>query len=405
MTPGMMSAYHLALAYVGAYLYGNPSHYMLVIAVTGTKGKSSTTELVNAIFEKAGAKTALLNSIRIKIADKSEPNTMRMSMPGRFYIQKFLAKAKRKGCGVAILEMTSEGARQHRQRAVEMDALIFTNLSPEHIESHGSYQQYADAKFMIGQQLARSPKHPRTIVANIEDPESRRYITLPVERVIPFSLKDVEHAADERGGYFMFNGERIDIHLPGDFSLRNALAAATLCSSLGISTEDIKAALGAVQQIAGRGQRIEEGQDFAVVVDYAHTPDSLQALYDAYKTKKRICVLGSTGGGRDMWKRPAMGKIADDNCDHIILTNEDPYDEDPRSIIDSLARGMQKQQPEIILDRREAIAKALAIAKPDDAVLITGKGTDPTIQIAGGKSIPWSDAQVVREELKKLRQV
>src|SRR6185436_1686308 len=162
----LISLYHLGLAYFGALFYNFPSRDLVVIAVTGTKGKSSVTEMVNTIFESAGHKTALLNSIRIKVADSSKPNLMRMSMPGRFFIQRFLRNAVDAGCTVAILEMTSEGARQHRHRAIELDALVFTNLAPEHIESHGSYEAYADAKFEIGRQLARSKKRPRIMVAN-----------------------------------------------------------------------------------------------------------------------------------------------------------------------------------------------------------------------------------------------
>jgi UDP-N-acetylmuramoyl-L-alanyl-D-glutamate--2,6-diaminopimelate ligase len=398
----VMRFYHLLLAHIGAILYGYPSHQLIVIGVTGTKGKSSTTEMLNAMFEEAGYKTALMNSIRFKTADISSPNLTRMSMPGRFFIQKFLSKARTKGCQIAILEMTSEGAAQGRHRAIALDGLIFTNLSPEHIESHGSYEAYADAKFEIAQSLFRSPKRPRVVVANAEDPASSRYITLPVEHSLPFSLAgNKPYSADDHGGHFNFDGTDIIVHLPGEFSLRNALAATIMAHTYGVTTAMIAAALNKLTVIPGRAQRVEAGQDFTVIVDYAHTPDSLVALYDAYKSKRKICVLGATGGGRDLWKRPVMGSIADEQCDHVILTNEDPYNEDPKSIIDSLARGM-KNAPEIIIDRREAIARALALATTDAAVLITGKGTDPNIAIADGKKIPWSDANVVREELAKL---
>lgn len=394
--------YHFSLAHLGALLYGYPSHQLIVIGVTGTKGKSSTTEMINAIFEEAGYKTSLINSIRFKIDDTSNPNLTRMSMPGRFFIQKFLADAHNHGCQVAILEMTSEGAAQGRHRGIALDALVFTNLSPEHIESHGSFEAYADAKFEIAKELFRSHKRPRVIVANADDPASSRYVTLPVEVSLPFSLSGNQpYSADDHGGHFTFDEMDIRVHLPGEFSLKNALAATLVAHSYGIATPVIAAALDKLTVIPGRAERIEMGQNFAVVVDYAHTPDSLIALYKAYGSKKKICVLGSTGGGRDLWKRPVMGQIADERCDHVILTNEDPYDEDPRSIIDSLARGM-KRPPEIILDRRDAIARALSLATTDCAVLITGKGTDPNIAVAKGKKIPWSDAHVVREELGKI---
>lgn len=397
----LLALYHRVLAYVGALLYRHPSRGIIVIAVTGTKGKSSTTEMVNAIFEAAEYKTALLNSIRIKIGGHSESNEMRMSMPGRFFIQHFLARAKKSGCTVAILEMTSEGARQYRHRDIDLDALIFTNLAPEHIESHGSLQAYKDAKYEIGKQLARSHKRPRTIVANADDPESARYLALPVETRIPFSLAAHSPHASEHGGSFTFEGATIATTLPGEFSLKNALAAARLARSFGILPEVIARGIAGLTRIPGRAERIECGQDFEVVVDYAHTPDSLVALYDAYKDVRKVCVMGATGGGRDTWKRPVMGSLADEKCAEIVLTNEDPYDEDPGAIVRELAAKM-KRKPEVLMDRRAAIRRGLELAQPGNVVLITGKGTDPCICGPHGSKLPWSDAEVAREELEKM---
>lgn len=398
----IISLYHLTLAGLAAALYSFPSRELLVVGVTGTKGKSSTLEYLNAIFETAGYKTALISSIRMKIDKNSERNLMRMTMAGRFFTQGFLARATRAGCDVAFIEMTSEGARQHRHRGIALDALIFLNLAPEHIESHGSLQAYADAKFELGKQLERSSKRPRYMLANSDDTQATRFLQLNVEHPIPFALSSLETwSTDERGGTFTFEGEEMHIHLPGAFSITNALAAATLARLMKIKTSTIARGLDSLRSIPGRAERIETGQDFAVIVDYAHTPDSLEAIYGAYRGR-RICVLGSMGGGRDIWKRPVMGGIADQMCETVILTNEDPCDEDPRSIVEGLARGM-KRTPEIILDRREAIHRALSIARASDTVLITGKGTDPTMYGPRGTSIQWSDAQVAREELEKLK--
>jgi UDP-N-acetylmuramoyl-L-alanyl-D-glutamate--2,6-diaminopimelate ligase len=397
----ILPLYHLALAYVGAFLYGFPSQKMLVIGVTGTKGKSSTTEMIAAILDEAGYKTALLNSIRIKVGNDSKANTMRMSMPGRMYIQRFMARALRHGCNAVVLEMTSEGARQHRHRAIALDGLVFTNLAPEHIESHGSYEAYANAKYSIGLALARSSKRPRAIVANGDDAQGSRYLNLPVEMKYGFSLTAfAPYESTHRGGFFTLDNTRVSVPLPGDFSLQNALAASLITRAFGVPVHTIAAALLKVRTIAGRAERIEAGQGFAVIVDYAHTPDSLEALYKAFPMRK-VCVLGSTGGGRDTWKRPVMGGIADSYCDHVILTNEDPYDEDPKAIVSALAHGM-KRKPEIIMDRRAAIARAVSLAHEGDAVLITGKGTDPNIAGPNGTKEPWSDAGVAREELAKL---
>ena len=297
--------------------------------------------------------------------------------------------------------MTSEGARQHRHRAIELDALVFTNLEPEHIESHGSYENYADAKFEIGLQLLRSKKRPRYMIANAGDAESARYFLLPVEHVLPFSLSaNKPWSADSKGGYFTQDDGKISVQLPGEFSLKNALAAATVARAFGIETATIARALEKVTHIPGRTEEIREGQDFAVVVDYAHTPNSLQALFDAYRAHKKICILGSAGGGRDTWKRPAVGKIAEESCAYVILTNDDPYDEDPQKIIEEIAAGME-ERPEIILGRRDAIRKGLQIAKSGDVVLITGKGVDAMAGKDGIKT-KWSDAEVAREELLKL---
>ncbi len=398
-----MRTYHLIVAYLGAILYGHPSRKLLVIAVTGTKGKSSTTEMVNSILEAAGYKTVLINSIRIKVADRSQPNLMRMSMPGRSFIQKFLREALNAGCTAAILEMTSQGAKQNRQRGIALDALIFTNLAPEHIESHGSYKAYGDAKFELGKQLVRSQKRPRIMVANANDEQSARYLALPVEQTLPFSLSaNTPFFSDEYGGYFTFDDTKIAVRQPGEFSLKNALAAATLARALNIPVETIAYGIEHLTHIPGRAERIEAHQNFTVIVDYAHTPDSLEAIYRAYAMPK-ICVLGSMGGSRDTWNRPEKARIAAEHCRRVILTNEDPCDDDPQKIVEEMARGMPANaHTQIILDRREAIRAGLADAKSGEAVIITGKGTDPWIYGPRGSKIPWSDAVVAREELERL---
>ena len=276
-----------------------------------------------------------------------------------------------------------------------------TNLAPEHIESHGSLEAYANAKFELGKQLARSRKRPRVIVANVNDNLGARFLTLPVESAIPFALSMVTpYHADESGGTFRFDDYDMKVHIAGEFSLLNAVAAAELARALHIKTPAIAKGLDSLMKIPGRAEEIDGGQPFKVVVDYAHTPDSLKAIYAAYEQRRRICVLGSTGGGRDMWKRPVMGSVADDLCHEIILTNEDPYDEDPRAIVDMIAKGITKKTPLIVMDRREAIRAALAKAEYGDAIIITGKGTDPNICGPRGEKTPWSDAEVVREELR-----
>ncbi len=397
--------YHFLLAYIGAVRYCFPSRKLIVIGVTGTKGKTSTTEILNNILEAAGKKTAVLGTLRFKIGDKNERNLKKMTMPGRFFVQKFLADAVTAGCTHAIIEMTSEGAKQYRQRFIDMDALIFTNLSPEHIESHGSYENYRDAKLSIARTLARSKKSTRYMVANSDDKEGALFLAITQVTPVPFSQKDAAPiTTDANNTVLTWGGEQVTSPLPGLFNAYNIIAAATCAKSLGIPDRDIVRGIAATAQIEGRAERILGGQDFPVIVDYAHTPDSLEALYSTFKGYENICVLGNTGGGRDKWKRPVMGQIAEVHCTEIILTNEDPYDEDPQVILNEIAGGMKSKKPTFILDRREAIAHAILRAKTykKPAILITGKGTDPYIMGPKGTKTPWDDGDVTKEEL--LRQ-
>ena len=394
--------YHFMLALLGALRYGFPARRLVVIGITGTKGKTSTTEILNGILEAAGKKTAVLGTLRFKVGDKNERNLKKMTMPGRFFVQKFLSDAANAGCTHAIIEMTSEGAAQYRQRFIDMDALIFTNLSPEHIESHGSYEQYRDAKLSIARTLARSTKEKRFMVANTDDSEGKLFLAVPGVLAVPYQEKDAAPVvSDANRTTITWEGRTITSPLPGLFNAYNIIAAAACAKVLGITSQDIARGISSVTQIEGRAERILGGQDFPVLVDYAHTPDSLLALYSTFKDYENICILGNTGGGRDKWKRPVMGHIAEQYCTEIILTNEDPYDEDPEAILHEIASGMKERQPVFILDRREAIASGIARAKKykKPALLITGKGTDPFIMGPNGTKTPWDDGDVAKEEL------
>ncbi len=400
----LLHFYHLTVAYLSAARYGFPSRKLYVVGVTGTKGKSSVAELVRAILAENGNKVALASTIRFAIGEESEANLFKMTMPGRGHLQYFFRKALDAGCTHVVLEMTSEGAKQYRHKGIALDALIFTNLAPEHLESHGGMEAYAQAKLSLARHLENSSKRPRIIVANADDAYGERFLEIEVERKAPFFLRDAEpYTADDRSVRFVWKrGELFSVPLPGLFNLKNCLAALAFAEAAGIPLASAKRALEHISPIAGRAERIEAGQPFAAVVDYAHTPDSLKALYETYAGKRIIVVSGSTGGGRDTWNRPIKGKLADAYADVAILANEDPYDEDPRKILEDIAKGFVTHTPRIILDRREAIAAALKEAKEGDVVLVTGKGTDPYIMEENGKKTPWSDARVVREELKKL---
>jgi UDP-N-acetylmuramoyl-L-alanyl-D-glutamate--2,6-diaminopimelate ligase len=411
--------YHYFLALAGAIRYGFPSRHLKVIAVTGTKGKSSTVEILNAILEEASFSTSLAGTVRFKIDGKARANLYKMTIPGRFFLQKFLRDSVKAKCQYAIIEMTSEGAKQYRHKFIEWDALLFTNLSPEHIESHGSYEKYVKAKLSIALALARSPKPRRVLVANADDKESEKFLAVPNLEKFTYSLKEAEpFVLNNEGSDITLVGEKVATHLPGIFNISNLLAAVTYAKTQGVSLEVIKAALEKYRGTLGRVQQIDldetdpmrTSQDFRVIVDYAHTADSLEKIYGVFVDGWRIGVLGNTGGGRDKWKRPEMGKVAEKYCDYVILTNEDPYDEDPRAIVDQMAVAITKKPLEIIMDRRQAIRRALTIAATRElgaepkayTVLITGKGTDPYIMGPNGLKEIWSDADVTREELKNV---
>jgi len=395
--------YHWVLAVASAVIYRFPSRKLKVIAVTGTKGKSSTVEILNAILEEAGYKTALSNTIRSKVGDVSSENMYKMSMPGRSFIQRLIRKAVRNKCDYVILEMTSQGAILYRHLFIDLDAFVFTNISPEHIEAHGSYEKYVGAKVSIAQRIAKSKKKGHVIIVNADDAESRRFIECKSDRKLSYGIKDGEpYKIKKEGLEFTLGRHVVKSHLSGLFNLYNILAAATTARSQGVSDEVIIRAIEKFEGIPGRVQKIDAGQDFAVIVDYAHTPDSLEKLYQVFQSSRSICILGGTGGGRDSWKRKEMGRIANTYCDEIILTDEDPYDEDPKTIVLDVAKGVTSKAPTIIMDRREAIAEAVKRAKTGDSVLITGKGTDPYIMKANGAKVPWSDARVAREEIERM---
>jgi UDP-N-acetylmuramoyl-L-alanyl-D-glutamate--2,6-diaminopimelate ligase len=249
-----------------------------------------------------------------------------------------------------------------------------------------------------------SEKPQRVIVANKDDAHGAMFLDVPdgVEKR-PYSLKQAEpHASNDRGSLLTFEGVSIHSPLVGTFNIYNILAAATFARHIGVHVDVIKRAIEKLAIVKGRVERIEEGQNFSVFVDYAHTSDSLEQLYKAFPNDRKICVLGNCGGGRDTWKRPAMAKIAEQYCHEIILTNEDPYDEDPDAIVQEMVAGLTGKEPTIIMDRRMAIRHALSRAENHDVVLVTGKGTDPYIMGKKGSKTPWSDERVVREELRAM---
>lgn len=384
----MISFYHFLLALSGAMIYGFPSRRIKVVGITGTKGKTTTANFTAKILEEAGFNVALLSSAKFKIKDSEKRNSLKMTMPGRFFIQKFIKKALKAGCHYLVLEVTSEGIKQHRHRFINFDVAVFTNLSLEHIESHGSFEKYREAKL----ELFKKTKNIHIINGN--DKNASYFLKIPAKKKIVFGEAD-DIREDLNGLAFRIRGVEFNLSSLGSFNAYNVLAAVSVALSQDIPLElSSKALCGAKTE--GRMEVVLK--EPLTVVDYAHTPASLEAVYKSlrsFKKNRMICVLGACGGGRDKWKRPVFGEIASNYCDNIIVTNEDPYDEDPMEIISQVA---EKAGAEKIIDRREAIRRALLLAGKDDIVIITGKGSEPWMCVKNGKKIAWDDRKVVKEE-------
>tara|TARA_Y100000310_G_C20700785_1_gene829668 strand:- start:3784 stop:5127 length:1344 start_codon:yes stop_codon:yes gene_type:complete len=415
----LLPYYHHVLAILGAVYYRFPSNKLIVIGVTGTKGKSSTVEIINAILEERGFKTALSSTIRFKIDTNSKQNFYRMTMPGRFFLQKFLREAVDSDCSHAVIEMTSEGTTQYRHKFISLDALIVTNIAREHIESHGSFENYMRAKISIVKSLAASNKKNKVLILNADDPHVKSFQSEGVNNTKFYRLEDIApYTATSAGSVFNYDNVEITTKLPGELNLYNILAALTIAKSLEIPIDISSTAIKKLSKIPGRMERIwvddKNGKPFtrfSVVVDYAHTPESLTEAYQAWKEAPKICVFGGAGGGRDKWKREDMGKIAARNCKEIILTTQDPYDENPFEIISDIKKGINKissdtEKPsvEIIIERGDAIRTAITRAQSGDVVIITGKGTDPFIMGPRGTKTAWNDIDTTREILKEYIQ-
>jgi UDP-N-acetylmuramoyl-L-alanyl-D-glutamate--2,6-diaminopimelate ligase len=377
------------IARASAFFYGHPSRKMTVIGVTGTKGKSMTVELIDSVLAAWGKKTVIFSSAHYKIAGKEHDNPTPNTMYGRGMIQKLLAEALRKGCEYAVIEVTSQGVVRHIHEGVEWDAAVFTNIHPEHIESHGSFENYREAKLSFFRYVADSPKPQKMFFINRDDEAAAMF---------------AEAAGDNRKYFFK-----------GAFLKANYAAAEAVGRTLGVPEEVIRKALEDFPGLPGRMEVVQD-KPYKVVVDYAHTPDSLEEVYkflgldmkiktvgNEERSGRLICVLGSAGGGRDKWKRPKMGEAAARHCDEIIVTNEDPYDEDPMTIIEEVSVGAESLGKDVyrILDREEAIDKAIALAEEGDTVVMTGKGSEKYIHLSEGRKLVWSEREVAERAIRE----
>ncbi len=412
---------HKAQAIFANYWHGLPSRKLKVIGVTGTNGKTTTCNLIAKILDEAGYKVGLATTINFKIGKKEWVNESKMTTIGVFELQKLLRDFVDAECHYAVIETTSHAIDQFRNWGIKYEVAALTNITHDHLDYHGTFENYRDAKLKLFLNAKKS-------ILNSDDKTYAYFDQKIVNK--PKLSYGLDEKADVTARKILYETDStlftavtpkgqiaINLRLPGKFNVYNALCAICIALTQEINLETIKDALEKVQTIPGRMEKISledknRKQDFTVIIDYAHTPDAIEKIYQTLTPISRgkiIHVFGACGD-RDKTKRPIMGAQAGRYADYIILTNEDPYSEDPETIIEEVAkgvpRGVTKEKPKKlgknffkILNRKEAIAKAISLAQKDDLILITGKGAEKCI-VAGDKKIPWSDKETVIELLK-----
>ncbi|MBD3311785.1 MAG: UDP-N-acetylmuramyl-tripeptide synthetase [Candidatus Magasanikbacteria bacterium] len=430
---------HFLYAFFGALKYGFPSNKILVIGVTGTSGKSSTIYLMRQIMEYSGLKVGALTTIDFYVNGEEKLNDQKMTMLGKMKIHKYLREMVDKKCDVAIIEVTSEGVVQHRHRFINFDTVLLTNLYPEHIESHGSFENYKQAKLDFFNYVASSPKKQntnnnlsifspieKTCIVNANNEHSTEFINPKFNSMWTFGRKNKviidtrdlseimakDIKIDEKGLHFEIKDRKFDVKMFGEHNIMNITAAICAARTIDINWKTIEDATRNFKPIPGRIEFITEAEKlgFQVIVDYAFEPVALKSLYkvvDLIGPERIIHVCGSTGGGRDKSRRIPIGKLVGEKADIFIITDEDPYDEDPVEIINAVSTGAEEVGMEIgknlfkILDRKEAINKAIDMAESGDLILITGKGSEQAMCIQNGKMIDWDDRKIVRKAIKE----
>jgi UDP-N-acetylmuramoyl-L-alanyl-D-glutamate--2,6-diaminopimelate ligase len=418
--------YHFLLSFLGAFCYGFPSKKLKVIGVTGTKGKTTTCNLITDVLNYSGFKTGMASTVNFKLGDQEWINQTKQTMQGRFRLQKLLRQMVRQGCQYAVIETSSEGILQHRHRFIDYDIAVFTNLTPEHLERHGSFDNYRAAKMKLFEKVAQ--KKNGLGIYNLDDENVEYFLKIPIKKKygykmnskskiqdskVDYQLQITDYRLSNRGVKFMANDQSFQVPLIGRFNIYNIAAAICLGLSQGIQMDKVKQALTKIHPVPGRMEIIDLGQDFTVIVDYSYEPTSLENVLKTAKVfepERIIVVFGSAGGGRDKWRRPVMGEIADKYADLIIITTDDPYDEEPAAIVKDILKGVLRNKQRVldknvfsIVDRRKAIKKALSLAQANDLIIFAGKGGEAWMNIAQGKKIPWNEKEIVIEELRKLQ--
>lgn len=408
---GLEEIYRKARVRLVAARYGHPARNLRVIGVTGTNGKTTTVNYLNEILKEAGKKTAMFSTATIEVAGVTKRNDLNMTVGSTVRMQQFFRDAKQAKVDFVVMEFPSHAIHQHKLHGVPVEMAIMTNLTQDHLDYHGTMEAYAEVK---GRLFAGDPKY---IVLNRDDEWFEYFDKFAAsgQKITYGKHSEAEAHIDDIKLYRKGTEAKITIdhqtklelatNLPGEFNAYNMTAAVAAAYLLGVELNDIVEGVANLEAVPGRFERVVEGLPYDVIVDYAHTPDGLEKLLQAAKavTKNRVILVFGACGDRDKTKRPIMGGIAANLADRIFLTDEESYNEDPATIrhmiydgIEDVKGGAMKTTE--IADRREAIDKALAVAKKGDTILITGMGHE-VYRIVEGNKIPWNDSDVVRELL------
>jgi UDP-N-acetylmuramoyl-L-alanyl-D-glutamate--2,6-diaminopimelate ligase len=386
-----------AMAPAAAKLAGDPTARLQVVGITGTNGKTTSAFIVRALLEAAGRRTGLLGTVTSVIGGNEAP-TVRTT-PEAIDLQRTFAQMLDAGDECCAMEVSSHALELHRADAIHWAVAVFTNLTQDHLDFHPDMEAY----FLAKRRLFEAG--PRAAVINVDDPYGRRLagdfdaVTIAIDNEADLRARDVRF--ELTGSTFTVDGLELRSPLPGRFNVLNVLGAFAVARALGVDDETIARAVPQAGRVPGRFEPVDEGQSFAVLVDYAHTPDSLENVLRAARPLARgrvICVFGA-GGDRDRGKRPAMGRIAGELADVAIVTSDNPRSEDPAAIAAEVADGFDV---DVELDRRRAIERAIEAAAAGDVVVIAGKGHEQGQEFAD-RTIPFDDREVARAALRNLK--
>lgn len=406
-----------ALALAAAEFYGHPGSRLRLVGVTGTNGKTTTTHLLHALYQKRGEKTGLIGTLGALVGDAVLP--VERTTPESLDLQALLRRMVDAGVTTVVMEVSSHALALERVTGLEYDVAVFTNLTQDHLDFHQDMENYYAAKARLFLELGRSQvkDRPKFAVINVDDAYGRRLcsvsgghvVTYAIEQEADFRATDIVLGPDGTTFTVLWRGGQVPVRLKlvGQFNVYNALAAFAVGVTEGFPVAQVVSALESVVAVPGRFERVDVGQDFVVVVDYAHTPDGLENILRAARaqTAGRVIVVFGCGGDRDPGKRPVMGEIAARLADFTVITSDNPRTEDPRKIIAAIEAGYRRAgRPDsyaVEPDRRKAIALALLKAQPGDIVVLAGKGHED-YQIIGDQKLPFDDRKVAAELLTEM---